>query len=160
MTRTLSISLGAAVALICLGGLAAAQQEGGHRPRTGPVQRPAGHGEAHTGPRGYARVAEPRGWDARPPTVDRDTYQRNYQASRSYHIGPYHRPRGWRSHRWVHGEILPRIYFAPEYLIGDYWLFGLEVAPIGYEWVRDDDDALLVNIGTGEVLQVEYGVFS
>ena len=31
---------------------------------------------------------------------------------------------------------------------------------MGYEWVRDDADALLVDINTGEILQVEYGVFS
>jgi hypothetical protein len=29
----------------------------------------------------------------------------------------------------------------------------------GYEWVRDDGDALLVDTNTGEILQVEYGVF-
>jgi Ni/Co efflux regulator RcnB len=34
------------------------------------------------------------------------------------------------------------------------------VPPAGYEWVRDDDDALLVNTSTGEVPQVEYGVFA
>lgn len=32
---------------------------------------------------------------------------------------------------------------------------------MGYEWVRDDDaEALLVNINSGEILQVEYGVFA
>ena len=36
----------------------------------------------------------------------------------------------------------------------------LEVPPGGYEWVRDDDDAILVNTDTGEILQVEYGVFA
>jgi Ni/Co efflux regulator RcnB len=44
-------------------------------------------------------------------------------------------------------------------VLADYWLFALDVPPVGYEWVRDDTDALLVNIGTGEVLQVQYGVF-
>ena len=47
----------------------------------------------------------------------------------------------------------------PNYLISDYWLFALEVPPPGYEWVRDDGDALLVDTNTGEILQVEYGVF-
>jgi hypothetical protein len=31
---------------------------------------------------------------------------------------------------------------------------------MGCEWVRDDTDALLVDTATGEILQVEYGVFS
>jgi Ni/Co efflux regulator RcnB len=44
-------------------------------------------------------------------------------------------------------------------LVADYWLFGLEIPPAGYEWVRVGADALLVNIVDGEILQVEYGVF-
>jgi Ni/Co efflux regulator RcnB len=54
---------------------------------------------------------------------------------------------------------LPRAYFGASYLIADYWLFALEVPPAGYEWVRDDTDALLVNTDSGEILQVEYDVF-
>jgi Ni/Co efflux regulator RcnB len=34
------------------------------------------------------------------------------------------------------------------------------VPPVGYEWVRDGNDAILVNTGSGEILQVEYGVFA
>jgi Ni/Co efflux regulator RcnB len=41
----------------------------------------------------------------------------------------------------------------------DYWLFSLEVPPAGYEWVREDNDAVLVNTSNGEILQVEYGAF-
>ena len=115
--------------------------------------------EPHPGPRGYQRVTEPKGWDARPATVDRPSYQHNYQAARSYHIGPYRRPAGWSAYRWGYGEILPRAYWAPEYLIADYWLFALEVPPAGYEWVRDGADAMLVSTGDGTILQVEYGVF-
>ena len=87
------------------------------------------------------------------------TYHHNFQAARSYRIGVYHRPSGWVAHRWGYGEILPRAYWAPQYIIADYWLFALEVPPAGYEWVRDDTDAL-VNSTTGEILQVEYGVFA
>lgn len=123
--------------------------------------RPDAHApEPHTGPHGYQRVTEPRGWNARPATVDRGAYQHNFQAARSFRIGPYHRPRGWVPHHWVYGEILPRAYWAPEYIIGDYWLFALEVPPAGFEWVRDGSDALLISVTTGEILQVEYGVFA
>jgi hypothetical protein len=31
---------------------------------------------------------------------------------------------------------------------------------VGYEWVRDGNDAILVNTDSGEILQVEYGVFA
>jgi Ni/Co efflux regulator RcnB len=149
------ISLCAALALVA-GGFAVAQQEREH----GGGERPAAHGEPHAGPRTYTRVGEPKGWNNRPATVDRATYQHNFQAARSYHIGVYRRPAGWVAHRWAYGQILPRAYWAAPYLIADYWLFALEVPPVGYEWVRDDTDAILVNVSTGEILQVEYGVFA
>lgn len=120
----------------------------------------AGPGEPHPGPHGYQRPAEPQGWNARPKTFQRSDYQHNYQAARSFHIGPYHRPAGWVDHHWVFGEFLPHAYWAPNYFIADYWLFALEVPPVGFEWVRVDADALLINTANGEVLQVEYGVFA
>ena len=92
--------------------------------------------------------------------MNRNEYQHNYQAGRTYRIGPYHPPAGWAPRRWAYGQILPRAYWAPEYLIADYWLFGLEVPPPEYEWVRDGADAILVSTVTGEILQVEYSVFA
>lgn len=117
-------------------------------------------GEPHEGPRGYQRVEAPHGWDARPPAVDRGAYRHNFQAARSFHIGPYHTPPGWHPHRWVYGEILPRAYWGSPYILADYWLFALEVPPLGFEWVRVGADAVLINVTTGEILQVEYGVFA
>ena len=137
------------------------REHGGPPHAPGPAARNARPpGEPHPGPSGYARVTEPHGWNNRPATVDRGAYQHNFQAARSFHIGPYHRPAGWAPHHWAYGQILPRVYWGPSYLIADYWLFALEVPPAGFEWVRDDTDALLVNTQTGEILQVEYGVFA
>jgi Ni/Co efflux regulator RcnB len=117
-------------------------------------------GEPHPGPEGYQRVAEPKGWNARPSKVNRAGYQHNYRAARSYRIGPYHAPSGWRRHYWAFGQRLPRAYWASPYILADYWLFSLEVPPVGYEWVRVGNDAILVNTATGEILQVEYAVFA
>ncbi len=152
-----------AATLILASGAAMAQPGQDHHPaggapRGGPA--PGGsRGEPHPGPTGYQRVTEPTGWNARPTTVDRGAYNHNFQAARTFHIGPYHPPRGWSAHQWAYGQILPRAYWAAPYLLADYWLFALEVPPAGYEWVRDGDDAILVNVDTGEILQVEYGVF-
>ena len=85
---------------------------------------------------------------------------RNFQAPRSFRIGPYHRPKGWVGRRWVYGQILPRAFWVPQYVIAHYWLYGLAVPPIGYEWVRYGADALLVNMTTGQILQAEYAVFA
>ncbi len=155
MKRTSSIALSLAAAVMFATCAAAAEpqhEHGGERPE---ARQP----EPHPGPSHYQRVTEPHGWNERPATVDRPAYQHNYQAARSYHVGPYHRPPGWRDHRWSYGEILPRAYWAAPYVLADYWLFALEVPPAGYEWVRVGSDALLVSLANGEVLQVEYGVF-
>ena len=179
MSRGLRYSLPLVAALLFAAGPAPAQEshdqgheqgheQQGHEQQGRPqpqqahpapaAQRP--QGEPHAGPQGYHRATAPKGWDARPKTFDRAKYQHNYRAARSYRIGPYHRPEGWAVHRWVYGETLPRVYWAPEYLVADYWLFALEVPPVGYEWVRDDTDALLIDTNTGVILQVEYGVFA
>jgi len=161
--RKIIISLASA---LMLAGAAALAQPPEHRDehrdehhdaRPGPAQHP--QGEPHPGPRAYERPQEPQGWNNRPHEVDRDHYQHNFQAARSFRIGPYHRPPGWRDHHWSYGEVLPRAYWAPEYLIADYWLFALEVPPAGYEWVRDGNDAVMISLTDGSILQVEYGVF-
>jgi Ni/Co efflux regulator RcnB len=161
----LSLSVSLAALLFGGAGSAFAEPPHGEAPHGGAPHGGAPHGapargEAHEGPRGYSRVTEPHGWDARPGTVDRGAYQHNFQAARSYHIGPYRRPVGWTAHHWGYGEVLPRAYWGPQYLIADYWLFALEVPPSGYEWVRDGNDALLIDTGSGTILQVEYGVFA
>jgi len=155
MAHRLNTGLSLAVALILASAAVAAEPEhhGGHARPAPP------HGEAHPGPSGYQRVTEPKGWDARPAAADHAAYQHNFQAARSYRIGPYHRPAGWTARHWAYGQILPRSYWASQFILADYWLFALEVPPTGYEWVRDDSDALLVSTDTGEILQVEYGVF-
>lgn len=177
MTNALRSSACFAAAFVLTGGIALAEPPQGHpeghpegQPhaapsrgapsRAAPSRAEPARGEPHEGPRGYSRVAEPKGWNERPSSVDRGAYQHNFQAARSYHIGAYRRPPGWTSHRWGYGEILPRAYWAPQYLIADYWLFALEVPPAGYEWVRDGSDALLIDTTSGEILQVEYGVFA
>jgi len=159
MAQGFRIGLALAIALSLAGGIVTAEPQ--HEHGGGGGERPAEHApEPHSGPTGYQRVTEPHGWNARPSNVDRGAYQHNFQAARSYRIGPYHRPVGWSARHWGYGEILPRAYWASEYVLADYWLFALEVPPAGYEWVRDGADALLVNTDTGEILQVEYGAFA
>ncbi len=151
------------LSVIAAAATAQPEHEHGGPAEHGPAMRgpaPRQQGEPHPGPKGYQRITEPKGWNARPASVDRGAYRHNFQAARSFKIGPYHRPAGWVAHHWHYGQILPRAYWGPDYVIGDYWLFALEVPPAGYEWVRDDTDALLVDVNTGEILQVEYGVFA
>jgi Ni/Co efflux regulator RcnB len=160
VSRQVVVAVAAAV-LMGAGALAMAEpphQEAHGDPHAGPAM--AAKGEPHPGPKGYSRVEPPKGWNARPASFDKKTFQHNFQAARSFKVGPYHRPAGWVAQHWGYGQILPRTYWAPEYILADYWLFSLEVPPAGYEWVRSDSDALLIDVNSGEILQVEYGVFS
>lgn len=84
----------------------------------------------------------------------------NIQAPRRFHITvPYRQPPGFYVHRWTFGERLPVAFFARDYWITDFALYGLMAPWAGYEWVRVGDDALLVDVETGEVVRVEYGLF-
>lgn len=91
--------------------------------------------------------------------IDINTYHRNVTASQRFHYGDYRAPQGYEYRRWNYGDHLPGIYFAQNYWIPNYWNFGLPWAPDGCEWVRFGPDAILVDIGTGEVIQVDYDVF-
>jgi Ni/Co efflux regulator RcnB len=92
-------------------------------------------------------------------TANVRSFRRNFNAPRRFRFGSYNRPHGWYAHRWVYGERLPYGWYGRDYWIPNFVNFGLIVPPDGYQWVRDGDDALLVDVDTGEVLQVEYGVF-
>ena len=118
--------------------------------------------ETHPGPHGYQRITRPSQVQARPKTFDPAVYRHNYRADRGFKIGPYRAPKGhddWKYRRWHSGEILPPIFWGSDYLISDFWLFDLDIPPVGYEWVRYGNDALLVNTTTGEVVQEVYDSF-
>jgi Ni/Co efflux regulator RcnB len=105
------------------------------------------------------RTVRGRTFTSHRTAVNVRSFRRNFTAPRRFHYGAYNRPHGWYAHRWVYGERLPHDWYGRDYWIGDYLTFGLIAPPDGYQWVRDGDDALLVDVDTGEVLQVEYGVF-
>lgn len=90
-------------------------------------------------------------------------------AARAYHPGPwhgrvvhagvYHHPHGYAYHRWVVGRALPRVYLAPAYYYAGYAALGLMTPPPNYQWIRYGPDLLLVDLGTGNVVDIRYGVF-
>lgn len=100
-----------------------------------------------------------RGPRERPRNFDRRHYQRNAWAQHRFRKGYYHRPPGWYYRRWTYGQILPFAFFARDYWLNDWYDYDLPVPPYGYEWVRYGDDAILVDVRTGMILQVIYGVF-
>lgn len=74
--------------------------------------------------------------------------------------GPAFRyPMGWSYRYWTIGDILPGLFLSSAYYYDNVRPLGLEVPPPGYRWVRYGPDLLLVNLRTGSVEQVAYGVF-
>ena len=96
---------------------------------------------------------------ARPSNRNFASFQRNFTAPHRFHAAAYRRPRGWYSHHWVFGEILPALFWTQDYWLDDYMDFGLEPPPPGTVWVRDGYDALLIDRYSGEIIQVDYNVF-
>ena len=76
-----------------------------------------------------------------------------------YHWGVYQRPYGYAPHYWRRGDRLPRVYYGPSYVIGNYYECGLREPPYGYHWVRVDHDVVLTAIATGVVLDVIFNQF-
>jgi Ni/Co efflux regulator RcnB len=83
----------------------------------------------------------------------------NVQASRQFHNGDYRQPAGYQARHWSYGERLPHAYYARDYWLMDYLAFGLFAPPDGLVWVRVGNDALLIDEISGDVVQVDYGVF-
>lgn len=93
------------------------------------------------------------------PQLDFHAWHKNFEAPRHFHHEPYHRPNGWYYRHWVFGMVLPNFFWTRDYWITDYWNYDLPDPPYGYVWVREGDDALLVNVSSGYILQVVYDLF-
>jgi hypothetical protein len=109
------------------------------------------------------------GWDSR----EFRRWNRNWRSNRSYdwfdyrrantiifRPGPYYAP--YRSHRYSRlsiGFFLDSLFFQPRFFINDPWVYRLPAVYGPYQWVRYYDDVLLVDVYTGEVVDVIYDFF-
>lgn len=85
------------------------------------------------------------------------SYRNHYRSL--YHLGSYYDPYGWGYNRWSVGLSLWPSYYGSNYWLDDPWMYRLPPAYGPYRWVRYYDDALLVNIYTGQVADVVYNFF-
>jgi hypothetical protein len=76
-----------------------------------------------------------------------------------FHFGFYYDPFGWDYMRYGIGWRLWPSYYRNSFWLNDPWQYRLPPAYGPYRWIRYYNDALLVNIYTGEVVDVEYDVF-
>lgn len=75
-----------------------------------------------------------------------------------YRAPAYRYPRGFYVRQWSFGDYLPGGWYGQSYYL-DAWQYGLPYPPVGCEWVRVGADALLVDVWSGQVLSVYYGLF-
>jgi Ni/Co efflux regulator RcnB len=86
-------------------------------------------------------------------------FHQDFRAQRRFRGPDYRRPAGWYDHRWTFGEILPALFWSQQYWLTDYQDYDLQPPPYGAVWVRDGNDALLIDRDSGEIITVEYDVF-
>ena len=76
-----------------------------------------------------------------------------------FRLGFYYDPFGWSYRRWSIGSFLYPSFYRSSYWLNDPWQYRLPPAYGPYRWVRYWNDALLVNVYTGEVVEVVHGFF-
>ena len=79
----------------------------------------------------------------------------------NFHLPRYYAPYGWNYgyRRFSIGFRLSSILFEQNYWIDDPYYYDLPPAYGPYRWVRYYNDALLVDIYTGEVVDTVYDIF-
>lgn len=111
--------------------------------------------------RGYDRDRDHRRWDRR--WRDNNRYDWNGWRNRNrtvFHLGIYYAPyRNYSYSRVGVGFYLDSLFFGSRYWINDPWQYRLPEVYGPYRWVRYYDDVLLVDIYTGEVVDVIYDFF-
>jgi Ni/Co efflux regulator RcnB len=71
----------------------------------------------------------------------------------------YRYPHGFGYHRYLVGHRFPHEFWVHDYYIADYADYDLAPPPDDYQWIRYGPDIVLVDLDTGEIAQIVYGVF-
>lgn len=115
-----------------------------------------------------------RGWQNRPPAYPRPHAQRPIAPAPGHvmrpHYGdqrmlgrvpappPRHMARGvGPRHDWFRGHYLPPQYRAPRYVVNDWQYRQLPQPPYGQQWMRVNNDYVLVAVATGMILSFVLG---
>jgi len=101
-------------------------------------------------------------WDRRWRDDDRYDWNRYRTVNRgAYRLPHYYAPSGWGRgyRRFGVGAPLSPVLFGRSYWIGDPYAYRLPEAYGPYRWVRYYDDALLVDLRSGMVIDSVYGIF-
>ncbi len=101
-------------------------------------------------------------WDRGWRRDDRYDWNRYRQQNRNlYRLPRYYAPQGWGYgyRRFGVGVTLNSFLFGSNYWINDPYSYRLPDVWGPYRWVRYYNDALLVDVRSGQVVDVEYDIF-
>ncbi|MGC1270846.1 MAG: RcnB family protein, partial [Croceibacterium sp.] len=89
---------------------------------------------------------------------DWNSYRRSNRST--FNLGIYYSPyRSYSYRRMGIGVVLQSLFYSNRYWINDPWQYRLPEVYGPYRWVRYYDDVLLVDIYSGEVVDVIYDFF-
>jgi hypothetical protein len=137
-------------------------RDGQQRYQQGGYNGQQRYGHQQSGTRDWrGRQGSNRGWDRGWRNDNRYDWQRYRSTNRSlFSRGNYYAPyRGYNYSRLNIGIVLDSLFYSNRYWIDDPYDYRLPMAPEGTQWVRYYDDVVLVDLYTGEVLDVIYGFF-
>jgi len=102
-----------------------------------------------------------RRWDRNDWRSDRRYDWRRWRSNHRslFRLGLYNDPFGWGYRRWGIGSYLYPNYYTSSFWLNDPWQYRLPPVYGPYRWVRYHDDALLVDIYSGQVVDVIYNFF-
>jgi len=88
----------------------------------------------------------------------RVTWNHGWNGHRYRAPARYYYPRGYAYQSWRVGYRLPLVFLSSRYYV-DYSTYGLALPPYGCRWLRVDGDLLLVEIDSGEIVDILYGFY-
>jgi hypothetical protein len=99
-------------------------------------------------------------WSSNWRNNSRYDWQNHRRHHRSiFHLGFYYDPFGWGYSPFDIGWRMWPSYYSSRYWINDPWYYRLPYAPPGTRWIRYYDDAILVDMWSGQVVDVIYNFF-
>jgi len=89
-----------------------------------------------------------------------DWQRYRYSNRNLFRSGAYYSPyRNYRYNRLSIGIVLDSLFYSNRYWLSDPFQYRLPPAPYGTQWVRYYNDVVLVDVYTGEVLDVIHDFF-
>lgn len=100
-------------------------------------------------------------WNRNWRSDNRYDWQRYRYSNRNlFRSGGYYAPyRGYGYNRLSIGLFLDSLFYSNRYWLSDPYQYRLPYAPYGTQWVRYYNDVVLVDVYTGEVLDVIHDFF-